>query len=331
MPEMNGFEACRLLKYEDKLAVVPVIFLTALSDTEDKVKGFQCGGVDYITKPFQFDEVQARIATHLQMHELRQMLRAHNEQLEEAVRLRTHEVEESRLEILWRLAVAAEYRDDCTGRHAQRVGQTAALLSQELRMPEFETGMIRLAAPLHDVGKIGVPDRVLLKKGKLTSREFDVIKEHVTIGAEILSGSQSPILQMAERIALYHHERWDGTGYCAGRAAEQIPLPARIVAVADAFDAMTHGRPYKRAWPMPEAMAEIRAQSGRHFDPEVVAALNNLVHNGQLAIVQDGYGQAHAPLAGGRSRFSPSFSGSLPALDGRVSADASMPGVSLAG
>ena len=321
MPDMGGFEVCAQLKSDGKLADIPVIFLTALTDTDDKVKGFRCGGVDYITKPFQFDEVQARIATHLQMHRLRQLLRTHNEQLEEAVRLRTLEVEESRLEILHRLALAAEYRDDNTGQHAQRVGRTAALLAQELGMPDFEVQMIRLAAPLHDVGKIGVPDRVLLKKGKLTFEEFEIIKTHVPIGAGILSGSQSPILQMAECIALYHHERWDGTGYCAGRAGEGIPLPARIVAVADTFDALTHERPYKRAWPVEKAMAEMRSQSGRHFDPQAVAALSKLAASGSLPVCaeseSEGEGMLREWMPG---QAMPSFSRSMAALGDKTGA-----------
>ena len=282
MPEMDGFETCRRLKFNDKLMAIPVIFLSALGEAENKVKAFRCGGMDYITKPFQFEEMHARVATHLQIHHLQRELQIHNEQLEVTVRSRTHEVEESRLEILRRLAIAAEYRDDNTGEHAQRVGRIAALLAQELQLPDSQTKMIRLAAPLHDVGKIGVPDAVLLKRGKLTAGEFEVIKKHVLIGAEILSGSRSPILQMAKSIALYHHERWDGTGYSLGLAAERIPLEARIVTVSDVFDALTHERPYKRAWPVQEALLEMRAQGGRQFDPAIIAALHKVVSSGRL-------------------------------------------------
>jgi putative two-component system response regulator len=284
MPEMNGFEVCKRLKSDNKLASIPVIFLSALNEAEDKVHAFRCGGLDYITKPFRFEEVQARVATHLHIHHLRRSLQVHNDQLEEAVRRRTREIEESRLEILCRLAIAAEYRDDTTGKHTERVGRTAAMLAQELQMPDLQVRMIRLAAPLHDVGKIGVPDRILLKKGKLSAGEFEVVKKHVQIGAKILSGSQSPLLQMAETIALYHHECWDGTGYSAGLAAERIPLPARVVAVADIFDALTHARCYKRAWPVDEAMREIWSQRGRRLDAMIVGALHKLVSSGRLPV-----------------------------------------------
>lgn len=286
MPEMSGFEVCNRLKSDGKLASIPVIFLSASRETEDKLQAFRCGGMDYITKPFQFEEVQARVATHLQLNHLQRKLQMHNEWLEDSVRRRTREIEESRFEVLRRLAIAAEYRDDSTGKHTQRVGWTSALLAQELQMPGSQCRMIRLVAPLHDVGKIGVPDRILLKKGKLTPDEFEAVKKHVPIGAKILSGSQSPILQMAETIALYHHERWDGTGYCAGLQAERIPLPARIVTVADVFDALTHARPYKRAWPIEEAMREIWSQRGLHFDPTIVGALHKLVSSGKLLVDQ---------------------------------------------
>jgi putative two-component system response regulator len=284
MPEMNGLEVCRKLKADARLACIPVIFLSALSDSGSKVKAFRDGGVDYITKPFQFGEVRARVATQLQMHHLRRMLQKHNEELEETVRCRTQEVEESRLEILRRLATAAEYRDDNTGKHAQRVGRNAALLAQELQMPDYQTRMLRLAAPLHDIGKIGIPDRILLKRRKLSAAEFEVIKTHVVIGAKMLSGSQSPILRMAESIALNHHECWDGTGYSSGLSAERIPLAARIVSVADVFDALIHDRPYKRAWTLEKAIGEIQSQRGRRFDPTVVAAFHKLVTSGRIAI-----------------------------------------------
>jgi putative two-component system response regulator len=284
MPEMNGFEVCDQLRTHPHLVHVPVIFLSASDGIEDKVRAFRSGAADYITKPFQFDEIHSRVETHLEVYRLQQAQQRHADHLEELIRARTRDVEESRFEVLHRLAIAAEYRDSTTGKHTQRVGCISALLAQALAVSGVETELIRLAAPLHDVGKIGIADQILLSDRKLTSEEFNTMKSHVLIGSTILSGSQSALLQMAECIARYHHERWDGTGYCAGLAGEKIPLPARIVSVADAFDALTHERPYKRAWSRDDAMEEIESQSGRQFDPRVVRALCTLVSNGTVTV-----------------------------------------------
>jgi putative two-component system response regulator len=214
----------------------------------------------------------------LQVQLLQDKLFEHNASLEELVAERTLDLEHARLEILERLALAAEYRDDATQEHAWRIGRTCFLLAVALGLPSGDAELVRRAAPLHDIGKIGVPDAVLLKPGKLTDEEFEQMKAHTAIGAEILSGSSSSLLRMAERIALTHHERWDGTGYPNGLARERIPLPGRIVAVADVFDALTHERPYKHAWTIEEAVAEIFHQGGRHFDPAVVHAFASLDH-----------------------------------------------------
>ena len=284
MPEMNGFEVCARLRSYPNMAQIPVIFLSASDGIEDKVRAFRSGAADYITKPFQVDEIQSRVETHLQVYRLQVAQQRHADQLEELIRSRTRDVEESRLDVLHRLAIAAEYRDSTTGRHTQRVGHISALLAQELNVPDLEMELIRLAAPLHDVGKIGIPDHILLSNRKLTREEFKTMKSHVLIGSTILSGSKSALLQMAECIARYHHERWDGTGYCAGLKEDEIPLPARIVSVADSFDALTHERPYKRAWSRDEAMREIESQVGRQFDPRVVRTLRTLVTNGTVTL-----------------------------------------------
>jgi putative two-component system response regulator len=191
--------------------------------------------------------------------------------LEYKVKERTANLEEAQLEILERLALAAEFRDDETGQHTQRVGRTAAVLARALELPVDQVTLIHRAAPLHDVGKLGIPDSILRKPGKLTAEEFEVMKTHTTIGAQILSGSRFPILQLAEEIALTHHERWDGTGY-AGLAGERIPLSGRIVALADVFDALTNDRIYRKALPLEDALAEIELQRGRHFDPAIADA-----------------------------------------------------------
>lgn len=196
--------------------------------------------------------------------------------LEHRVKARTADLEEAQLEILERLALAAEFRDDETGQHTQRVGRTAAILARALDLPSEQIKLIQGGAPLHDMGKLGIPDEILRKPGKLTVEEFEVMKTHTTIGAQILSGSRFPILQKAEEIALTHHERWDGTGY-AGLAGERIPLSGRIVALADVFDALTNDRVYRKAMPLEEALAEIELQRGRHFDPEMVDAFLQII------------------------------------------------------
>jgi HD-GYP domain-containing protein (c-di-GMP phosphodiesterase class II) len=201
-----------------------------------------------------------------------QIARRANELLEESVSLRTRELEEARIEVVMRLAVAAEYRDDTTGQHTSRVGVLAARIAERLELPLEEIELLRLAARLHDVGKIGISDLLMLKPAKLTPEEFERIKDHTIIGAQILSGGKSPLLQLAEVVALTHHERWDGHGYPHGLRGEDIPLPGRIVAVADVYDALLSGRPYKHAWQETEARAEIQAQSGTQFDPRVVRA-----------------------------------------------------------
>lgn len=217
-------------------------------------------------------------------------LRHHKEMLELAVRERTTELQqrtrdleqqtarlvEARLETLRRLALAAEYRDDQTFEHTERVGQNAALLAEQLGLADREVSLIRQAAPLHDVGKLGISDTILLKPGSLTSDEFDEVKRHAELGAAILSGSSSEVLQLAEEIALTHHEWWDGSGYPSGLRGAAIPLSGQIVGLVDVFDALTHPRPYKEAWPLERAFGQIRALSGRQFDPCVVAAFEKL-------------------------------------------------------
>ncbi len=214
-----------------------------------------------------------RARTESETYRLRnEVIREANELLEEKVWERTRELEETRVEVVMRLAVAAEYRDDNTGQHTWRVGQLSALIAQRLQMPPEDIELLRLAARLHDVGKIGISDLIMLKPGKLSPEEFDRIKEHTTIGAGILSGGQSPLLQMAEVVALTHHERWAGGGYPHNLSGESIPLVGRIVSVADVYDALMAQRPYKQPWTETEARAEIVKQSGKQFDPNVVDA-----------------------------------------------------------
>jgi len=267
-------------------AFVPILVLTADSSRAARRKALDLGANDFLTKPFDADEVRLRVRNLLHTRALHVQMQGQNRALDERVRERTREVEESRLEILLRLAVAAEYRDDATGSHTRRVGRTSALLAQAMGLADSEVRLIGLTAPLHDIGKIGIPDHILLKPGSLTPPEFETVKSHVLIGGKILSASKSPLLQMAENIARYHHECWDGSGYCGRLAAEGIPLAARIVAVADAFDALTHERPYKRAWDVDAAMSEIRSQENRRYDPRVVNALERVVFRHRIAGVE---------------------------------------------
>jgi putative two-component system response regulator len=235
-------------------------------------RAYAAGARDFLAKPLDPTEVLARVENVLAAS----ALRTRGGEM-------TQELAQTRLESVERLARLAEYRDDATYEHPQRVGRAAALLAARLGLSPDAVETIRRAAPLHDVGKVGVPDRILLKPGRLTTAEFELMKSHTLIGAEILAGSHWPVLQMAEEIALSHHERWDGTGYPGGKIEEQIPMPGRIVIVADNFDALTHNRPYAAAWDADKAAAEIRRQAGQHFDPAVVEAFDGLDLQGLLA------------------------------------------------
>jgi putative two-component system response regulator len=278
MPYLDGFEVMKQLRgYVMPGAFLPILVLTANITSEAKRRALAEGATDFLTKPFDATEVLLRIRNLLQTGELHRQLQHQNQVLEEKVRERTLKVEETQIEILERLALAAEYRDDDTGEHTKRVGQMSAQIAQVIGLRESEVDLIRQAAPLHDVGKIAIPDSILLKPGKLTLEEFEHMKTHTTSGAKMLSGGRFPLLQMAEEIALTHHERWDGSGYMLQLQGEAIPMAGRIVAVADVFDALTHARPYKKAWSQAEAIAEIQSQSGRQFEPRLVEAFLEVV------------------------------------------------------
>jgi putative two-component system response regulator len=272
MPHLDGFAVMELLPSVIPTdSYLPVLVLTADATLETRRRALAGGAKDFLTKPLDLEEVLLRIANMLDTRFLHVQLQAQKQVLEDRVEQRTRELEDSYIETFERLALAAEYRDDDTGQHTVRVGGTAALLAQELSLPAREVELLTRAAGLHDVGKIGIPDEILLAPRKLTIEEFEVVKTHTVIGAKILSGSRSPLLSMAEEIAWSHHERWDGRGY-GGLAGEEIPLYGRITTVADVFDALTHKRPYKEAWPIDEAIAEIGRQRGEQFDPQVVDA-----------------------------------------------------------
>jgi putative two-component system response regulator len=251
MPGMTGYEVCRQLKATPATAAIPVIFVTALAETSDELSGFEAGAVDYIMKPVSAPVVRARVRTHLSL-------------------VQTNELRETRLQIVQRLGLAAEYKDNETGRHVIRMSHYARLLGLAAGMHEAEAEELLHAAPLHDVGKIGIPDRILQKPGKLDADERRIMQSHVEIGVRIIGDHPRGVLAVAHRIALGHHEKWDGSGYPSGLAGEAIPFEARIVAIADVFDALTSERPYKKAWPVQEALNYLRENRGRHFDPALV-------------------------------------------------------------
>lgn len=271
MPWMNGYEIMEHL--EPRIATrgyLPIVGLTGDHSPETRHKALSMGAMDFLVKPFDPVEVLLRIRNLLETRFLHLQLQNQNQILEEKVQQRTREMEEERL------ARIAEFRDDGTGRHTERVGKASALLAEALGMSEEQVSMIRRAAPLHDVGKIGIPDSILLKPGELTPDEFEFMKNHTLIGARILTGSRFPPLQLAEEIALTHHERWDGEGYNHLKQ-DSTPLASRIVALTDAFDALTHDRPYRKACLVEDALKEIEDERGRQFDPILVDVFLGLV------------------------------------------------------
>ncbi len=262
MPGMDGYAVCERLKADARTEKIPVIFVSAMNDVKDEARGFEAGAVDYISKPVSPPIVNARIRTHL-------ALRDQNRILEEMVRERTAELSRTRLDIIHRLGRAAEFRDNETGFHVIRMSQCCQLLAEKAGLDEEDCHTILHASPMHDVGKIGIPDRILLKPGPLDPEEWALMKKHPEFGAQIIGRHDSALLRMAATIAMTHHEKWDGSGYPKGLAGEQISIYGRIVAVADVFDALTSERPYKKAWSVEEAFEFVRDQSGRHFDPNL--------------------------------------------------------------
>ncbi len=279
MPNLDGFAIMDALRPLVPAGdYFPILVLTSDATPEVKRRALASGATDFVMKPFDLVEVLLRIKNLLHSRELHAELQRQNSVLEDRVRERMRDLEHAHLETLERLALAAEYRDDLTNQHARRVGQLAARLALALSLSPELCQLIERAAPLHDVGKIGVPDTILLKPAPLTEEEREIVKTHTTIGAKIMSGATSPLLQMAEAVAHTHHERWDGTGYPRGLAGDAIPIAGRIVAVADAFDAMTTARPYRAPLDPAAAIVEICAHSGTAFDPAIVAVLPSLLN-----------------------------------------------------
>lgn len=248
---ISGYEVCKTLREDAATTMIPVIFVSALSDSVDEAHGFEAGGVDYITKPVSPVIVKARIATHLSL-------------------VRTEELQKTQLQIIQRLGRAAEYKDNETGLHVIRMSHYSRLLALAAGFSDQAADELLHASPMHDVGKIGIPDHIMLKPGPLNEEEWSIMRRHPDIGSEIMGTHDSTLLRAACVIALTHHEKWDGSGYPNGLKGESIPMIGRIVAIADVFDALTSERPYKKAWSVEDAIELIQKESGRHFDPELV-------------------------------------------------------------
>lgn len=270
MPFMDGFAVMESLKNIPAALRPNILILTAQSETAIRVRALKEGARDFLSKPFDRQEVLSRIHNLLEIHLLQKMLRDQNEHLESVVDERTQQVKQTELEALHTLGRAAEFRDNETGMHVLRVGAYVRILAKAAGLDEAQQEMFELAAPMHDIGKIAISDNILLKEGKLTDEEFAIMKTHAEKGAEILANQSAPIMSLAREIALTHHEKWDGSGYPAGLKGEQIPLSGRMVALADVFDALSSERPYKQAWPLADIRQFLHAQRGKLFDPDLV-------------------------------------------------------------
>ena len=263
MPGIDGFEVCRCLKEDHTTRHIPIIFITAKIGVEDELMGLEFGAVDYLTKPISPPIVKARVRTHLALHD-------QNRELDRKVRIQTTQLHETRLQVIQRLGRAAEFKDDDTGLHVIRMSKYSFILGLEAGMSINEAEMLMDAAPMHDIGKIGIPDYILKKPGKLDAEEFRIMQTHCEIGARILGDDDSELLQVAKIVALTHHEKWNGQGYPKGLKGEEIPRIGRIVAIADVFDALTSKRPYKEMWPVEDAVNLLQSSAGEHFDPQLV-------------------------------------------------------------
>lgn len=281
----DGFEVLQEIMVQSGDDYLPILMITADDSAEVKRRALALGAKDFVGKPFDSAEVLLRINNLLETHFLYRRLRGQNTELEKKVAERTRELEQSQLEVLERLAAAVEFRDDDTGNHTRRVAHVSALLAETIGLDATSIELIRRGAPLHDIGKVGIPDSILLKAGPLTAEEFETMKAHTVIGSRMLSKGRSELVRYSQRIARSHHEWWDGSGYPDRVSGQSIPLEARIVAVADFLDALTHERPYRPARGIDETLDEIKRRAGTHFDPTIAKALLSIDWQGNRVLV----------------------------------------------
>lgn len=279
MPKMSGFEVARRLKENEETKIIPIVMVTALKEVEDRIKALEVGADDFLSKPVDKTELRARVQSSLKVKAYYDHMRNYQKELETEVAKRTDQLRKAfekikmaSLDTIYRLARAAEYKDEDTGEHIKRMSHYSAAVARQMGLGENVAQWILYAAPMHDVGKIGIPDRILLKPGKLDPDEWEIMKQHTIIGGRILQGAETGYLKLAEIIALTHHERWDGTGYPRGLRGGEIPRVGQIVAIADVFDALTSKRPYKEPFSIEKSFKIIKEGQGGHFDPEVVEA-----------------------------------------------------------
>lgn len=272
MPQLNGLQVMEQCAAVDPEGYLPVLMLSGEEDKELSLKAFQGGAKDFLKKPYDRLEVLSRSRNLIEVRLLHTGMKLQNRSLEETVRERTKELHRTRLDVVMRLAKVAEYRDKDTGQHIVRMSRYAECVAKSVGLPAAQCELILNTSPLHDIGKVAIPDSILLKPGKLDPEEYELMKNHTTLGAKMLTGGDSAFLKTAEIIALNHHEKFDGSGYPQGLKGEEIPLVGRICAVCDVFDALTSARPYKKAWPLKDAVEEIVRGSGTHFDPKIVQA-----------------------------------------------------------
>jgi len=288
MPIMTGYDFLNDLSQRlNEDTFLPVLMISGLPEPETRLQALQAGANHFLTKPIDLKVFLAHVRSLLETRFMSLRVNEVRGVLEELVRRRTAQLQQAHAEILDRLGRVAEYRDDATGQHTDRVGRLCGLIATELGLPQDRANLIARTAPLHDLGKVAISDNVLLKQGPFDDSERENMRKHSALGAKLLSGGTSELAQMAEEIALFHHERWDGQGYPCGLEMEEIPISARIVAVADAFDALTHVRPYKEAWTVSDTLAEIERERGGQFDPQVVDALLTLYHSDRLPLDRD--------------------------------------------
>ena len=302
MPKINGFEVTKKLKSDDKTKLIPVVLVTALSGIQDRVKGIDAGCDDFLSKPVEKTELLARVKSLLMVKAYHDHMQNYERELEievtkktEEIQLTLNRVNDAHIETIYRLSRAAEYKDEHTGAHIKRISNYAAAIAEKMGLEEHAVKEILWATPMHDIGKIGIPDHILLKPGKLDPDEWVIMKQHCAIGAEILADSEADFIKLAEIIAMTHHEKWDGRGYPRGLKGKDIPLAGRICAIADVFDALTTKRLYKEEFPIKESFAIIMERREKSFDPEIVDAFFDILD--KILGIRDKYkGQGESKL-----------------------------------